>query len=392
MYTDNSTITKDIDLPAGWRIYDFTDMDGIVYFCGKRVDTVVGNDTSYTSLMGYFRLADYPNCDLHVFANDNFSVFQNLAPYRNNGKHHIIMTAKTSDGKGTLVDAYADKQANQRWYFDALNTRNDSLSGVSFLSLAITHDYILASSTNGWPNNPQAAPLVTSHLWYFERGSQSVFSNISRIKYSGVFNLLVKSFGQTGTANEFLTIAHESKNSVISVDYFKLFSLIKHLSLSTSLGFLLRNYPSTREAMWNYKRNELDILYWTYPLRSTEPTYSSHILHMPKTLIENNSSTVTANEHIFSDYAIWSLTHERNNASIWGVGCENNPYNYNTPLAFKYTPTHWGNCTQKSSQKLNKDYPNRKRTIQQIGTTQTICNETILTPHSYNSDIHTICD
>ena len=115
---------------------------------------------------------------------------------------------------------------------------------------------------------------------------------------------------------------------------------------------------------------------------------------MPKRQLYNNSNTVTADETIFSNYAIWSLTHVRRNESIWGVGCEENPYQDYLLYAFKYTHGKRDHCSQNGSYKLNKSEFDRKWTTHRIknffgGEDE---REKIFTPQSCKTPINTICD
>lgn len=272
MFTDASTTTQDLYLPDNnYSVSDFIVRDNMVYFCGKKKDPSTNIEKA---IMGHFDLTNFPSTTVYYYTHEQFSEFRKIESYivysASESEFHIVMTARNSAGRWTMVDSY--ELPYNRWGFYSISIPTDSLNGHSFLDIAVTDSYVLATSS--YPNINQI-----TYLWYFIKPTvfqSNAFSveikrrKLSKSPKTGSYSALVGDFENNRYITTFITDPFFNNNNKVMIEGFNGIISSGQLIISSLQGL----YP--REIRKNHDSHEMDILLYS------KSTSSCYFFHLPQ--------------------------------------------------------------------------------------------------------------
>lgn len=319
MYTDNGSTTQDLYLPDDVNVSDFIIRDGMVYFCGNRL--ISGQDKS---IMGYFSLTNFPYTTVYYHPNYDFTQFDKMDFYKVYSEAepevHIVMTAKNSDDQWTLVDAYP--ALNNNWMFNCLNELDDSLSGHVFYDIAVTDNYVVATSSK------KIGFLGSCFLWYCTKpavpGHHAFEIAVRRKCHLRLSGKMIVAHWKN---NKFAT-ATIGRNDFIQIDVFDSFLNMQSFGFSTLFG------TNIYDMNYNADNNELDLLFRGSP-------NINHIIHFP---MLGSGPVGTMSAHEYSGCTIFDIDYVAN-SSGWFVTTGVSTPNEKLLRLYKYKYDYYGNCT-----------------------------------------------
>lgn len=288
MYTDNSTSTQNLILPDDVYVSDFMVRDGMVYFCGRKIESSVKN-----AMLGFFDLASYPNSTVYYYTNNYYAEFDKIESYTvysaSSSQLHIVLTAKKADGDWTLMDSY--ELSLNRWGF--VEMLCDSTAGHTFLSLAVTDSYVLATSVK------QTFSTANSYLWYLTK--PTVFN-------STMFQTLVKRRKHPGISSRSMRVGQAVSNRFITACIDGTQSL--DVRLYNGVYFIggckipLNSFnPIVKCMKYNTDQGDMDILVYD-PLKDGYNGGSSRVFHLPWVI---PSARDMISYHNYSGHRLFSL-------------------------------------------------------------------------------------
>ncbi len=402
-----------LQIPTDISVSDFRMNGNKVYFCGKRKLS----DTQYVAILGTFDLQGFPSgSKVYIIPHDNFSEFRRMVAFSKQKRApdglrvtetFVMMTAKTQDGKWTIVDAepiindyHRVNPDPARWRFQALDTQNDSLASHYFQDITVTSDYVIATSSV----KDISSTKYRRYLWYFplaEIPKVTFLGTPQRVIHSSVAEetLLVQSCG----GNDFVTVSLTRSNSmwfggfsrqIVNIDYFKDLDLMQRTYTNYAGGF---SCIKLQDMVWNYGDREMDILVYD---SSASESYkrNGHLWHVPETRLTAETRGVV-DEHFFEHYKILSLDycHNDNRSFIasgrhgdekdeWGVPQDDAPH------LFKYKYNSWGECSQSGIIHVDKKRPSTRRYYLSIPWVSTERGRTMLPTTTETTEISTYCE
>ena len=341
LYSDLSSVGLKLCLPTGFRVSDFIIRDDTVYFCGKRTIAPTYEDKA---IMGYFGLAGFPSTTVYYYnySAGDYVLFNKIESYKvyyeSRSEFHIVMTAKTSTDKWTMIDSH--RIIFDDWVFYSLQLSPDSLMGHTLGDIAVTDNYVLATSSG-------TVFDIGSYLWYFNKPTvlqSHIFSvEVRRCKYPGQF--VTRANLKRCENNRFVTACRDKKK--IYIDEFD--GATHNYRLSTT--YFVGTFP--REIKYNYDKNEIDILLYFY-MTMEDPMAASYILHIPHTMFSTGGM---ANVHEYNNHNITSFDYIGYMTDCFVASGHNFPNVSDTLKLYKYKYNYWKNCPTSTSLPLVSESP-----------------------------------
>lgn len=340
MYTDNGSTTQDLYLPDDVNVSDFIIRDGMVYFCGNRL--INGQNMS---IMGYFSLTNFPYTTVYYHPNNDFTQFDKIDFYKiyseSEPEVHIVMTAKNSHDQWTLVDAYPT--LNNSWMFIFLNEMEDSLAGHEFYDIAVTDNYVVATSSKRWGS------IVGCCLWYCTKpsvpGHHAFEIDVRRIWHPMISGKMIVAHWK----NNMFATATFGRNHIIQVDVFNSFFHMQSFCFSTPFGTHLHDMN------YNTDNDELDLFFRDSP-------NINHIFHFP---MLGTGPIGTMSAHEYSGFTIFDIDYLANSSGWFVTTGVSNP-NEKLLRLYKYKYDNYGDCT--TQYQINTSYAtfNKNALLQNI--------------------------
>lgn len=137
--SDIGTSAPMMELPSSVSLVnDFEIYNGTVYFCGV--------NTSGAAIMGRFSLQGFPSSSLYIWTVSSMALLSKMDVGFYNGKTHVVMTGKMTNGSSRIVDAW--ENASLQWNF-AISTE---VEDCTFDDVAILSNKVIVSARMA-PNN-----------------------------------------------------------------------------------------------------------------------------------------------------------------------------------------------------------------------------------------------
>ena len=375
MFTDASSSTQDLYLPDSYSVSDFKVEGETVYFCGK---TNTGK-----AIMGYFSLTNFPYTSVYFYTHDCYAEFNKMESYTiysaSSSEYHIVMSARKSSGEWNMVDSY--EIPYNRWLFYSYVTDSDSISGHKFTDIAVTNNYVLATSIKTGTHNASKP-----YLWYFEKPTvlnSHMFSvRVQRrlFQYFQPSWILVEQIEN----NRFVTVCHYGINSFAVDDYNGVYhnnNIFSSINWATSTCTL-------REVKKNLDSREVDILFYGGTKLSLL-THRSQICHLPLAVLENNGGTISA--HQYQTQNLKSFDYLENMSDCYiasGIPLSNTDCVLNL---YKYKYDYDGDCSDMDILSTEKDPHVKELYNQEIGDSYRYFYRAIMSTTTGTTTIVPIC-